>query len=178
MRKSFIRNSLVLLSAMFLWIRCKDKETKLFTKLSPDHSGITFENTIEESPEVNILNYEYTYNGGGVAAGDFNNDGFCDLYFTGNTVKNKLYLNKGDLQFKDITDHAGVAGRSLWKTGVTVADVNSDGWLDIYVCYSGPDLKQSLSNELYINNGGKSGDEPTFTEQAKTYGLDAPDTYS
>jgi len=175
---SFIRNALGLLSAMFLWVGCKKDEVKLFTKLPTDHSGITFENSIEESPEVNILNYEYTYNGGGVAAGDFNNDGFCDLYFTGNTVKNKLYLNKGDLQFKDITDHAGVAGRSLWKTGVTVADVNSDGWLDIYVCYSGPDLRQSLSNELYINNGGKSGDEPTFTEQAKLYGLDAPGTYS
>ena len=179
MMNSSIRSAFCFsLSTMFLFISCNKKETPLFTKLQSDHSGITFENTIQESPEINILNYEYTYNGGGVAAGDFNNDGLCDLYFTGNTVKNRLYLNKGDLQFKDITDAAGVAGRSLWKTGVTVADVNGDGWLDIYVCYSGPELNQSLSNELYINNGGKPGDDPTFSEQAEQYGLDAPGTYS
>ncbi|HLZ16888.1 MAG TPA: VCBS repeat-containing protein, partial [Cyclobacteriaceae bacterium] len=169
---------LYLMTASFSFVGCKRKEPPLFTKLSPNHSGVTFENTIRESPEINILSYEYTYNGGGVTAGDFNNDGLCDLYFTGNTVKNRLYLNKGDLQFKDVTDRAGVAGRSRWKTGVTAADVNGDGWLDLYVCYSGPDINQSLSNELYINNGGEEGAEPTFTEQAKLYGLDAPDTYS
>ncbi|MEX2234038.1 MAG: VCBS repeat-containing protein, partial [Cyclobacteriaceae bacterium] len=147
-------------------------------KLTPEDSGILFENTIEESPRVNIMNYEYAYNGGGVAAADFNDDGWCDLYFTGNTVSNRLYLNKGDLKFQDVTEKAGVAGRSLWKTGVAVADVNGDGWLDIYVCYSGPEANQSLSNELYINNGGEKGGEPTFTERAKEYGLDAPDTYS
>ncbi len=135
----------------------KTKKLNFFTKLPSDHSGITFENTIQETPEINILNYEYTYNGGGVAAGDFNNDGLCDLYFTGNTVKNKLYVNKGDLQFKDITDNAGIAGRSLWKTGVTIADVNDDGWLDIYVCYSGPDLNQSLSNEYIYQQRWKAG---------------------
>src|SRR5882672_8969998 len=138
MMNSFIRSAFYFsLSAMFLLVSCEEKKTPLFTKLPANHSGITFENTIQESPEINILNYEYTYNGGGVAAGDFNNDGLCDLYFTGNTVKNRLYLNKENLQFKDITDQAGVSGRSLWKTGVTVADVNGDGWLDIYVCYSG-----------------------------------------
>jgi len=178
MMNSFMRSVLYLSMSVIFLNSCKEKEATLFTKLPSDHSGITFENTIQESPEINILNYEYTYNGGGVAVGDFNNDGLCDLYFTGNTVKNRLYINKGSLQFNDITDKAGVAGRSLWKTGVTVADVNGDGWLDIYVCYSGPDLNQSLSNELYINNGGKPGDEPTFKEQAKLYGLDAPGTYS
>ena len=131
-----------------------------------------------ESSAVNIMSYEYTYNGGGVAAGDFNNDGWCDLYFTGNTVSNRLYLNLGDLKFKDITEKAGVQGRDLWKTGVTAADVNADGWLDLYVCYSGPEANQSLSNQLFINNHCDKGGEPTFTERAKEYGLDAPGTYS
>src|SRR5882672_10116179 len=117
MMNSFIRSAFYFsLSAMFLLVSCEEKKTPLFTKLPANHSGITFENTIQESPEINILNYEYTYNGGGVAAGDFNNDGLCDLYFTGNTVHNRLYLNQGDLRFKDITDHARMADQNLWKT--------------------------------------------------------------
>lgn len=161
-----------------VFIGCQSKEDELFVRLSPHESGISFENKIEESPEVNILTYEYTYNGGGVGAGDFNNDGLCDLYFTGNRVSNRLYLNKGDLTFKDVTSSAGVGGRELWKTGVTLVDINADGWLDIYVCYSGPEANQSLSNELYINNAGVKGGEPTFTERAKDFGLDAPNTFS
>jgi enediyne biosynthesis protein E4 len=157
---------------------CEQDNKSLFTKLSADESGVVFQNTIEESPSINIMNYEYTYNGGGVAAADFNNDGWCDLYFTGNVVSNRLYLNQRDLTFKDITEHAGVGGRPLWKTGVSVADVNADGWLDIYVCYSGPGANQSLSNELYINNGCEEDGEPTFTERATEYGLDASGTYS
>ncbi len=166
-----------LLSALFVG-GCKQSEQPLFVRLAPEDSGVEFVNTIEESPEINILSYEYTYNGGGVAAGDFNNDGFCDLYFAGNMVSNRLYLNLGDLKFKDITQAADVGGRKLWKTGVTAADVNGDGWLDIYVCYSGPEAHQSLSNELYINNGGEPGGTPTFTEQSKQFGLDAPGTFS
>jgi enediyne biosynthesis protein E4 len=165
-----------LLSIAFL-SGCKEQDSMLLTRLAPKASGVEFTNTIVESPEINILTYEYTYNGGGVAAGDFNNDGLCDLYFTGNAVENRLYLNQGNLKFKDITEKARVEGRSLWKTGVTTADVNGDGWLDIYVCYSGPYAKQSLSNELYINNGIVNGD-PTFTERATEYGLDARETYS
>jgi hypothetical protein len=157
---------------------CKRQPATRFIQLSPDDSGIIFQNVVEESPSVNIMSYEYTYNGGGVAAADFNNDGRCDLFFTGNTVKNALYLNEGELRFKDVTAEAGVEGRSLWKTGVTAADVNGDGLLDIYVCYSGPDLNQSLSNELYINNGIDEKGIPIFTERAKEYGLDAPGTYS
>jgi enediyne biosynthesis protein E4 len=172
------RTSLLHLLVLLLLFSCAKEHKTLFTNLSPAQSGIGFENTVTESPEVNILTYEYTYNGGGVAAGDFNNDGLCDLYFSGNTVSNRLYLNKGGLTFMDITVNAGVAGRNFWKTGVTTADVNGDGWLDIYVCYSGPDAAQSLSNELYINNGVTKGSEPTFTEQAKLYGLDAAGTYS
>ncbi len=165
--------------AVFLFLSACEEEKKIqFTRLPVDHSGIAFENTIVESPKVNILSYEYTYNGGGVAAGDFNNDGLCDLYFTGNAVSNRLYLNSGNLKFKDITEAAGVGGRPHWKTGVTSADVNGDGWLDIYVCYSGPDLDQSFSNQLFINNGIDHDGVPTFTERAEEYRLDAPGTLS
>lgn len=158
---------------------CEIKPQTLFSILDPESSGINFQNTIVETPEINVLTYEYTYNGGGVAAADFNNDGLCDLYFTGNMVSNKLYLNRGNLKFNDVTDSAGVAGRSLWKTGVIAADVNGDGWMDIYVCYSGPDVKQALSNQLFINNGvSTKGGKVTFTERAEEFGLDAPDTYS
>ena len=165
-------------AAAAVFIRCSDEKQKQFVRLSPENSGITFENRIEESPEINILTYEYTYNGGGVAAADFNNDGLCDLFFTGNTVPNKLYINLGDLEFRDITGEAGVGGRALWKTGVTAADVNGDGWQDIYVCYSGPNANQSLSNQLFINNQCETGGVPTFTERATEYGLDAEGTYS
>lgn len=161
---------------LFLIQGCEKKSTTLFSRLAD--SGIDFENTIVETPEINILTYEYTYNGGGVAAGDFNNDGFCDLFFIGNTVSNRLYLNETDLRFRDVTENAGVAGRGLWKSGVTVVDINNDGWLDIYVCYSGPDLKNNLSNELYINRGLSNGSIPVFEEQAAAYGLDAPGTFS
>ena len=108
----------------------------LFTLLAPEQTGIAFENTLTESLNGNVLMYEYFYNGGGVAVGDLNNDGLDDLYFSGNMVPNRLYLNKGNMQFEDITDKARVAGRDTsWKTGVTMADVNGDGKLDIYVCY-------------------------------------------
>lgn len=163
---------------LFLCQSCDKKDASLFTRLESAKSGIDFENAIVETPEINILTYEYTYNGGGVAAGDFNNDGLCDLFFTGNTVSNRLYLNQGNLRFKDVTKNAGVGGRSFWKTGATVVDINNDGWLDIYVCYSGPDLKNNLSNELFINGGSSNGSTPVFSEQAATYGLDAPGTFS
>ena len=163
---------------LFLCQSCDKNDTSLFTRLESAESGIDFENAILETPEINILTYEYTYNGGGVAAGDFNNDGLCDLFFTGNTVSNRLYLNQGNLRFKDVTKNAGVGGRSLWKTGTTVVDINNDGWLDIYVCYSGPDLKNNLSNELFINGGSSNGSTPVFSEQAAAYGVDAPGTFS
>lgn len=156
---------------------CTRKPGTVFTEVKPSYSNINFRNDIEETKEQNILTYEYLYNGGGVAVGDLNNDGLPDVFFTGNMSPNKLYLNKGSFKFEDITDQAGVRGRDRWKTGVVMADVNGDGLLDIYVCYSGVGSDAARANELYINNGSKNG-IPTFTESAKEYGLDAAGTFS
>ena len=130
-------------------------------------SGIQFNNILTESPQLNRLNYEYFYNGGGVAIGDINNDGLADIYFTGNMVPDKLYLNQGNLKFKDITGAAGIPFENDWHTGVAMADVNADGWLDIYVSRSGWFTdKAKKANRLYINN-----QDNTFTEAAASYGL-------
>ncbi len=139
----------------------------LFTPISHQLSGLKFENRLIESPQNNIITYEYFYNGGGVAAGDFNNDGWIDLYFTSNMGENKFYINNKNFTFSDITKSAGVAGSKGWKTGVSVADINGDGWLDIYVCYSGDVNAKARTNQLFINNGNL-----TFTEKAKEYGVD------
>jgi hypothetical protein len=145
---------------------CNQKKT-LFTSLSPQQTGIHFQNTINESDSFNILDYLYFYNGGGVAIGDINNDGLQDIYFSSNQGSNKLYLNKGGLQFEDITAKAGVAGKGNWKTGITMADVNGDGLLDIYVCEVGKYKSLHGRNELFINNGNN-----TFSDRAKEFGLD------
>lgn len=155
---------------------CERKQT-LFTALSANETNIDFANILTETDQENILKYEYFYNGGGVAVGDLNNDGLPDLYFTGNQVENKLYLNKGQMQFDDITAQAGAKGRQGWKTGVTMADVNGDGWLDIYVCYSAAPNVEDRRNELYINNANANG-KVSFTERAKEYGLDAVGTFT
>ncbi|MCU0389474.1 MAG: VCBS repeat-containing protein, partial [Chitinophagaceae bacterium] len=123
---------------------CSEKSPAgvLFESLSPSHSGITFSNQLTESATQSIATYEYFYNGAGVAAGDLDGDGLPELFFTGNMVPNKLYLNKGNFKFEDITESAGVAGKTSWTTGVSMADVNGDGLLDMYVCYSGPGTAQ------------------------------------
>lgn len=139
----------------------------LFEKLDAEKTHIDFSNNITETKDFNILDYLYFYNGGGVSAGDINNDGLVDLFFVSNQGKNKLYLNKGEMQFEDISEKAGVEGFSDWKTGVTMADVNADGFLDIYVCAVGNYKGLEGSNELYINNG-----DNTFTEKSNEYGLD------
>jgi hypothetical protein len=142
------------------------KSPALFELLSPKSTGVSFVNHLPEKPDFNILNYLYYYNGGGVAVGDIDGDGLQDLYFTSNLGPNKLYRNKGNYQFEDITDKAGVADAEGWKTGVTMADVNGDGRVDIYV--SGVDyLTMHGHNVLYINNG-----DGTFTDRTKEYGLD------
>ena len=138
----------------------------LFTPLTPQQTGITFQNKLVESNTANIITYEYFYNGGGVAVADFNNDGLTDIYFTSNQQPNALYMNRGNWQFEDVTNTAGVAGRKGWKTGVSVADVNGDGFVDIYVCYSGDVEPQYRQNQLFMNNG-----DGTFTEKAKEMGV-------
>lgn len=160
---------------------CKSPSTKkhpeqeappLFNLLSPAQTHIDFNNALTEGLNTNVLMYEYFYNGGGVAIGDLNGDGFQDIYFTGNMTDNKLYLNKGHMQFEDITATAGVAGRpGPWKTGVTMADVNGDGRLDIYVCYSGKIRGEKRKNQLFINQGNDKDSIPRFSEMAEQYGL-------
>ena len=153
----------------------------MFSLIPADKTGIDFINRISDTDSLNILDYLYYYNGGGVAIADFNNDGLADIYFTSNLEGNKLYRNKGNFSFEDITTTAGVQGKGNWKTGVTIADVNGDGLLDIYVCEVGRYKSFHGRNELFINNGpsasspggGEGRGEVTFTEKAKEYGLDA-----
>ena len=147
----------------------------LFTLLSPDETGVTFANNLTEGLNTNVLMYEYFYNGGGVAVGDLNGDGLDDIYFTGNMVPNRLYLNKGQLKFTDVTTPAGVAGREgPWTTGVTMADVNGDGKLDLYVCHSGSARPENRLPELFINDGNDANGLPHFTDRTAAYGLAQP----
>lgn len=161
MQKSFLGVVIVVLFAA-----CRQKHT-LFTRLPADETGINFANVIQEGDEqFNILSYPYFYNGGGVAVGDINNDGLPDIVFTGNMVNNRLYLNKGNFKFEDITLPSHIADNKGWSTGVTMADVNGDGWLDIYICRSGLSSSTFRRNLLFINNH-----DLTFTESAAKYGL-------
>lgn len=171
-----------------LEVSCK-QDNKLFDEVNAPEAGIGFKNEIVETQQTNILTYEYTYNGAGVAAGDVNHDGKVDFYFSANTASNKLYLNKGDWKFEDITTQSGTGGREGWKTGVSMADVNCDGWLDIYVCYSGnaPGEGYNLpvvrnyaprANQLFINQGCEPGGVPSFKESAAAFGIDAIGTFS
>ncbi len=153
-------------------ISCKNQPETIFSILEPETSNITFSNTLVDSKDQNILDYLYFYNGGGVAIGDINNDDLPDVFFVSNQQKNKLYLNKGNLKFEDITEKANLEGNSTWNTGVAMADINSDGFLDIYVCSVVGINGFEGHNELYINNG-----DETFTEQSEKYGLDL-DNYS
>ncbi len=142
-------------------------ETTLFSLLSPEQTGITFQNQLTDSPELSILEYLYYYNGGGVAAGDVDGDGLVDLYFTGNQVSNRLYLNKGNFRFEDNTESAGVGGDGGWSTGATMADVNGDGLLDIYVSQVAELPGIQGHNRLYLNLGGGK-----FREAAAEFGID------
>lgn len=140
-----------------------------FEKISNKKTGVTFKNQLKEDAKNNILRYEYFYNGGGVAVGDLDNDGLEDLFFTANMSPNKVYRNLGKWKFEDKTKSAGVAGKDIWTTGVSMADVNGDGFLDIYVCYSGKASAETRGNELWINQGNF-----TFKDEAKAYGLADP----
>jgi hypothetical protein len=158
---------LVLVSA------CSNKEVSTseekvqFVLLSSEITGINFSNTLVSTDEFNVYRYRNFYNGGGVAIGDINNDGLQDIYLTSNLNQNKLYLNKGNFQFEDITDVAQVGGTKAWSTGVAIVDINADGLLDIYVCNSGDVKGDNKQNEFFINNG-----DLTFSERAEELGLD------
>ena len=156
---------------LFLLFACAEKDT-LFNTTKATDTGLTFVNQLTESDDFNIIDYLYFYNGGGLAVGDINGDQLPDIFISGNQVKNKLYLNTGNLKFEDITATAGVAGNSTWNTGAVMGDINGDGLLDIYVCAVVGINGFDGYNELYINNG-----DATFTESAQQYGLDI-DTYS
>lgn len=156
-----------LVSAIILSCQQKEKiDGILFQELPADETGIYFSNNIREDDQFNIIEYLYFYNGGGVAAGDINNDGLPDLYFSSNQEANKLFLNQGDFKFKDISANAGVAGIGNWKTGVTMADVNGDGYLDIFSCGVGDYKGFTGCNQLLINNG-----DLTFTDRTEEFGL-------
>lgn len=144
-----------------------DNSRPLFTKLDLVKAGIEFKNSITPTPDFNIIDYPYFYNGGGVAIGDINNDGLPDLFFSANQSKNKLYLNQGNLKFEDITEKAGVAGQNKWDTGSVMGDINGDGFLDIYVCAVVGLKNLSGHNELFINNH-----DNTFSERSAEFGLD------
>ena len=165
--------SCILIITVLLAIACNNKNKQqntepLFKRITSQQSGITFNNAVDENFDKNYFdNFAYVYNGGGAAIGDINNDGLPDIYFTGNEVPNKLYLNLGGMKFKDITESAGVNGGKGWDNGVTMADVNTDGWMDIYVCKGGfRDNDSERTNLLYVNQH-----DGTFKEDAKSFGI-------
>lgn len=164
------------LSVIILLADCRSGQDTppdpLFRKLPAAETQINFTNTVTDDKDFNIFNYRNFYNGGGVAIGDVNGDGLSDLLLIANMGDNKLYLNKGKMQFADVTRQAGVAGKRAWSTGATFADINGDGRLDIYICNAGIREGDDRANELYINNGNDATGLPTFTERAAEYGLD------
>ena len=169
-----------IISIIITTIGCSDRDEKietkkgqpLFTLLDPKETRIAFQNTLTEGLNTNILMYEYFYNGGGVAAGDFNDDGLVDLYFTSNMSDNKFYLNRGNMRFEDITPASRAGGRpGPWKSGVNAVDINGDGRLDIYLCYSGAMPAPKRANQLFINMGNNNHGVPVFEEKAETFGL-------
>lgn len=165
------------LGAIFFIVSCQEKKeqktTTLFEEVSADSTQLTFTNQIQETEVANILTYQYFYNGGGVAVGDLNNDGWEDLYFTANQGQNKLFLNQGNLKFRDITLATGTAGKAnSWTTGTAIVDINGDGLKDIYVCYSGDLSDEERRNQLFVNQGLDKQGIPFFEEMAAEYGLD------
>ena len=165
---------LILLSMIILGCNTEIITNKQFTSLKPERTNLFFQNKLTEGPNTNVLMYEYFYNGGGVAISDFNGDDKLDIYLTSNMEENKMFLNQGNLKFEDISQTSKVQGRKgPWKTGVTAVDINSDGRMDIYVCYSGKVKEKSRKNQLFLNMGNNQDGVPLFTEVAKLYGLDS-----
>ncbi|MEP2023728.1 MAG: VCBS repeat-containing protein [Reichenbachiella sp.] len=166
----YLAKSFSLFLLLFGFSQCQNKETNatLFREITTQESGIDFINQLPSDHMMNNMVYDYYYNGGGVAIGDINNDDLPDLFFTANVLPNRLYLNKGGLKFKDITEKAGITHAKSWSTGVTMIDINSDGWLDIYVCKSGRLSEEKRANQLFVNQ-----QDGTFSEQAAAYGLNS-----
>jgi hypothetical protein len=162
---------------VFVFTACQQSgyqspDNPLFVTVDAKQSGLDFRNDVKDDTIFNELNYRNFYNGGGVAIGDINNDGLPDVFMTANAGKNKLFLNKGNFKFEDITDKAGIVKKHKWSTGVTMADVNSDGLLDIYVCTAGNLPGDKRQNELYINKGNL-----LFEEAAASFNLQDPGAY-
>ncbi len=164
---------LIIISGLtiFVFLSCGSKIKTLFSKIPSDYSNIHFNNTIVENDSINPLDLEFLYNGGGIGVGDFNNDGLPDLYFTASTVSNKLYLNKGEMKFEDITDIANVQGEGEWFNAASVVDINNDGWQDLYLCSSIKSNAANRRNLLYVNQGLNEKKQPVFKEMAAEYGL-------
>ncbi|MEL7163382.1 MAG: VCBS repeat-containing protein, partial [Bacteroidota bacterium] len=150
---------------------CEETPSTLFTSLSASQTNVRFQNLLEESADFNVLKYGYFYNGGGLGVGDLNNDGVEDLYFSGNLVANQLYYGEegGNLRYRRAPEAAGIGGADGWNTGVSLVDINGDGWLDIYQCRSAAASPRLRRNLLFVNNG-----DETFTERAAEYGLADP----
>lgn len=169
-----ISKNIALLLILLFGCETEKKIIAQFTLLKPKQTNLTFENKLKEGPNTNVLLYEYFYNGAGVAIADFDGDEMLDIYLTSNMEENKMFLNRGDLEFEDITKISKVQGRKgPWKTGVTAVDINSDGRMDIYVCYSGKVKEKSRKNELFLNMGNNEDGIPLFTEVGGLYGLDS-----
>ena len=169
---SFI--SIVLSISLLSCNRDAPKVETRFQLLNADQTGIDFQNNVPYSDSFNCYVYRNFYNGGGVAIGDLNNDLLPDIFFCGNVNSNKLYLNKGDFKFEDITEKSGTSSKGVWSAGVVMADINGDGWLDIYVTKSGPPGGEKRYNELYINAGADASGawSGRFVEASKDWGLD------
>ena len=171
-----IKKSFLFFCTLLLVFSCVDEvevnEDYRFEIVEPEYSGIDFANNISSTKDLNILTYLYYYNGAGVAAADFNNDGLTDLYFCSNLSPDKLYINKGNLKFQDVSVEAGISKFSGWSTGVTVVDINNDGLLDIYVCEVGNYKSLQGHNRLWVNMGLSKDSVPSFKEEAKKYNLD------
>ena len=167
-----IISALTIMLITFSIISCNEKKSTLFQVVPSNKSGIDFNNKIVETDSFNILTSEYIFNGGGVAIGDFNNDNMPDIFFSGNQVTNKLYLNQGDFKFKDVSKESGIEALNKWNTGVALADINNDGFLDIYVCSAMLNSDEEKKNILYINQGLNKNNIPTFTDKASEFGVE------
>jgi hypothetical protein len=165
-----VYNRLIFLGFIITLISCNSDEGQ-FTLLHSDSTGITFNNIIDDQGDLNILNFEYIYNGGGVAIGDLNNDDLQDIVFTGNMENNAVYLNKGNFKFEDISVQSGIQSESRWSTGITLVDINGDDKLDIYICSSGHKRTENKTNLLYVNQGNDIQGIPVFKEMAEAYGI-------